>query len=97
MKKPIAITFALVAAAMTALVGCASIAEPSAQQNDDAAMMLNYPYVNISGTAGQAAMNYPWANVTIDTGAAESSAVSADAHQPSNGLAHADIHSRSWF
>lgn len=55
--------------------------------------LCNYPYVNISGTAGRAAMNYSWTNVTMDTDAFESSALSAKDDEPSNGLAHADIHS----
>jgi hypothetical protein len=57
MKKPIAITFALVAGAVVALAGCASTSEHSAQ--DDAAMMLNDPYVNVSGTVAA----YPYADI----------------------------------
>ena len=95
MKKPIAITFALVVGAVMALVGCASVAERNAQNN--AAMMLNYPYVNVSGTVA----DYPYADIAaMDNEPTEDVAAvglyypytsfSADAGEASNGLMVAD-------
>jgi hypothetical protein len=95
MKKPIATTFALVAGAVVALAGCTSISEHSAQ--DDAAMMLNYPYVNVSGTVA----DYPYADIAaMDNEPTEDVAAvslyypytsfSADAGEASNGLMVAD-------
>ena len=71
MKKQIAIIFALVAGAMLTLAGCVSMPEGSTQ--DDSAMMLNYPYVNLSATEDQATLSYPWANTTLDSEAADDS------------------------
>ena len=73
MKKQIAIIFALVAGAMLTLAGCVSMPEGGTQ--DDSAMMLNYPYVNLSLTEDQTTMNYPWGNTGLDNEATDDSAM----------------------
>jgi hypothetical protein len=65
MKKSIAMTLTLVAGAMMALAGCASVTERSAP-DETAAMMLNYPWVAISNTT--AFGNGPMDDVAAVTG-----------------------------
>lgn len=73
MKKQIAMTFVLVAGAMLTLAGCVSMPEGGTQ--DDSAMMLNYPWVELSLTDAQASLNYPWANTALDSQADVDSAM----------------------
>jgi len=92
MNRSIAMTFTLVAGAIMALVGCVSIPDRSA--HDDTAMMLNYPWVELSATEAQATLYYPWANLAMDSEATEVvstvslyypwTSFSAEADEPSN-------------
>jgi len=86
LKKSIAVTLTLLAGVMMALVGCASVAERSAQ-DDTAAMMLNYPWVAISNTT--AFGNGPMEDVAAVTGHYTGSAFYAVPGQPSSDLAFA--------
>lgn len=74
MNRSITVTFALLVGAFAALVGCASMPGPSAK--DDAATLLNYPYVAVSATYAQASLSYPWANIAADSVTTEDVAAS---------------------